>query len=110
MQQAWSLTGAIFGAIAITTTLITTFSIKERPELAGEPSKIPPIKAVFTSFKNKPFIILMAAFILSSFSFTVLTALVALLHHLSAEYGRPGFICAPGDVGDDRYYSSSRSN
>ncbi|MFH1523498.1 MAG: glycoside-pentoside-hexuronide (GPH):cation symporter [Chloroflexota bacterium] len=76
LQQAWSATGAIFGAVAITTTLITTLSIKEEPEIAGEPSKLPPIKAIFTSFKNKPFIILMIAFILSSFSFTVLTALV----------------------------------
>jgi len=76
MQQAWSATGAVFGVIAITTTLITTFSVKEQPELAGEPSKIPPLKAIFTSFKNKPFNILMVAFILSSFSFTVLTALV----------------------------------
>jgi GPH family glycoside/pentoside/hexuronide:cation symporter len=76
MQQAWSATGAVFGAIAITTTLVTTLSIKERPELAGEPSKLPAVKAVLTSFKNKPFIILMVAFILSSLSFTVLTALV----------------------------------
>jgi len=76
LQQAWSATGAVFGAVALTTTLITTFSVKENPELAGEPSKLPPIKAVFTSFKNKPFIILMIAFILSSFSFTILTALV----------------------------------
>lgn len=76
MQQAWSVTGAVFGAVAIITTLVTTFSIKERPELAGEPSKLPAIKAIFTSFKNKPFIVLMIAFILSSFSFTVLTALV----------------------------------
>jgi GPH family glycoside/pentoside/hexuronide:cation symporter len=77
IQQAWSATGAVFGLVAITTTLITTFSIKERPELAGEPSKLPAFKAVFTAFKNKPFVILMIAFILSSFSFTVLTALVA---------------------------------
>lgn len=76
MQQAWSATGAVFGTIAIITTLVTTLSIKERPELAGEPSQLPPIKAVLTSFKNKPFIILMVAFILSSFSFTILTALV----------------------------------
>jgi GPH family glycoside/pentoside/hexuronide:cation symporter len=76
MQQAWSATGAVFGVVAIITTLITTFSIKEKPELAGEPSKLPPVKAIFTSFKNRPFIILMIAFILSSFSFTVLTALV----------------------------------
>jgi GPH family glycoside/pentoside/hexuronide:cation symporter len=76
LQQAWSATGAVFGAVAILTTLVTTFSIKERPELAGEPSKLPALKAILTSFKNKPFIILMIAFILSSFSFTVLTALV----------------------------------
>lgn len=76
MQQAWSATGAVFGTVAVITTLVTTFSIKERPELAGEPSKLPAIKAILTSFTNKPFIILMIAFILSSFSFTVLTALV----------------------------------
>jgi GPH family glycoside/pentoside/hexuronide:cation symporter len=76
LQQAWSATGACFGAVAITTTLLTAISVKERPELAGEPSRLPAIKAIFTSFKNRPFIILMTAFILSSFSFTVLTALV----------------------------------
>lgn len=76
MQQAWSLTGAVFGLVAVITTLATTFSIKERPELAGEPSKLPAFKAVLTPFRNKPFIILMIAFILSSFSFTLLTALV----------------------------------
>lgn len=76
LQQAWSATGAVYGAIIVTTTLITTFSIKEKPELAGEPSRLPAVKAILTSFKNKPFIILMIAFILSSFSFTVLTALV----------------------------------
>jgi len=77
LQQAWSATGAVFGVVAMITILITALSVKERPELAGEPSKLPPIKAIAISFKNKPFIILMIAFILSSFSFTVLTALVA---------------------------------
>jgi len=76
LQQAWSATGAVFGTIATITVLITTLSIKEPPELAGEPSKMPPVSAVLISFKNRPFIILMIAFILSSFSFTVLTALV----------------------------------
>ena len=76
LQQAWSATGAVFGTVAIITTLVTAVSIKERPELAGEPSKLPALKAILTSFKNKPFMVLMIAFILSSFSFTVLTALV----------------------------------
>ncbi|MGD0706823.1 MAG: glycoside-pentoside-hexuronide (GPH):cation symporter [Anaerolineaceae bacterium] len=76
LQQAWSATGAIFGVIAMTVILITTLTIKENPELAGEPSQLPAIKAMLTSFKNRPFVILMLAFTLSSFSFTVLTALV----------------------------------
>jgi GPH family glycoside/pentoside/hexuronide:cation symporter len=76
MQQAWSATGAVFGTVAIITTLVTTLSIHERPELAGEPSKLPPVRAILIPFKNKPFVQLMIAFILSSFSFTVLTALV----------------------------------
>ena len=76
MQQAWSATGAVFGTIAVITTLVTTLSVKENAELAGEPSKLPPVKAILIPFKNKPFIVLMIAFILSSFSFTVLTALV----------------------------------
>jgi GPH family glycoside/pentoside/hexuronide:cation symporter len=87
LKQAWSATGAVFGLIAIITTLITTLSIKEKPELAGEPSKLPPVKAVFTSFKNRPFNQLMIAFILSSFSFTVLTALVAYFLTYQLEMG-----------------------
>ncbi len=77
LQRAWSVTGAIFGVIVVLTTLVTAFSIHEEPGAAGEPSKLPPLKAILTPFKNKPFVILMVAFILSSFSFTVLTALVA---------------------------------
>jgi GPH family glycoside/pentoside/hexuronide:cation symporter len=76
LQQAWSATGAVFGGVAMIFILITAFTVKEKPELAGEPSKLPPAKAFVYPFKNKPFIILMIAFILSSFSFTVLTALV----------------------------------
>lgn len=76
LQAAWSATGAVFGAIAIVTTLLTTFSIKETPEMAGEPPSLPAFRTIFAFVRNKPFIILMIAFILSSFSFTVLTALV----------------------------------
>jgi GPH family glycoside/pentoside/hexuronide:cation symporter len=76
LQQAWSATGAVFGGVAMIFILTTAFTVKEKPELAGEPSKLPPAKAFVYPFKNKPFIILMIAFILSSFSFTVLTALV----------------------------------
>ncbi len=76
LQGAWSLTGAVFGLVAMISTLVTALSIRERPELAGEPSQLPAVKAFVTPFKNRPFVILMASFVLTSFSFTVLTALV----------------------------------
>jgi GPH family glycoside/pentoside/hexuronide:cation symporter len=75
-RAAWSATGAFFGVVAVTAILITTLTIKEIGEMEGEPSQLPPVKAIGTSFKNQPFVKLMIAFILSSFSFTILTALV----------------------------------
>ena len=75
LQQAWSATGAVFGLIAVISTLLTALTVKERPELAGAPSTLPPIKAVTIPFKNRPFIILMLAFIFSSFSFSDRSAL-----------------------------------
>lgn len=90
LQQAWSATGAVFGVIAMTVVLITTLSIKENPELAGEPSQLPPMKAALTSFKNRPFVILMVSFVLSSFSFTVLTALVP--YFIQYQLGMPSAV------------------
>ena len=79
LQQAWSATGAVLGAFAMLTLLITTLTIKERPELAGEPSRIPPFKAILTCFKNRPFNLLIIIFLLGGFAFTVQAALLPYL-------------------------------
>lgn len=79
LQQAWSATGAVLGVFAMVTLLITTLTIKERPELAGEPSKIPPFKAILTCFKNRPFILLIVIFLLGGFAFTIQAALLPYL-------------------------------
>lgn len=72
---AWSATGATYGLLAMVMLLTTALTIKEKPELAGEPSKIPPVKAILTCFKNKPFVLLLIVFMLGSFAFTVQAAL-----------------------------------
>ena len=76
LQQAWSATGALLGFFGMLTLLITTLTIKERPELAGQPSQLPPLRGVLTCFKNKPFIILTIVFLLGGFAFTVQAALL----------------------------------
>jgi glycoside/pentoside/hexuronide:cation symporter, GPH family len=76
---AWSAMGAFFGAIAMITLLITTFSIKETAQPAAEPTSIPAWDAVLMCFQNKPFVTLMAVFVLGQFAFTAQAALLPYL-------------------------------
>lgn len=75
LQSAWSTTAGAYGLLAAAMVLTTALTIKEKLELAGEPSKIPPFKAILTCFKNRPFVLLMLVFIMSTFAFTVQAAL-----------------------------------
>ncbi len=79
VQQAWSATGGTFGLLAMIALLITTLTVKEKPELAGEPATTPVMQGVKYCFKNKPFILLMVIFILGSFAFTVQASLLPFL-------------------------------
>ena len=76
-QQSWSAVGASFGLVAVLTVLTTAFTIRERKRADFVPSKMPPFKMFSACFKNKPFMQLMAAQLLSSFSFTLLTTLLS---------------------------------
>jgi len=75
-KAGYSAMGAVFGLIAITTVLITAFGVKEPRRPESRPSTIPPLRSVLLTFKNRPFMQLMAAQFLSSFSFTLLTSLL----------------------------------
>jgi len=74
LQLAWSATGATYGLVAMVLLLVTTLTVKERPELAGEPSRLPPVKAILLCFKNRPFVILTIVYMLGIFAFTVQAA------------------------------------
>lgn len=76
LHQAWSVTAAIYGLLAMITLLVTALSIKERPELAGQPSTIPPLKGIQLCFKNRPFVLLMVVFFFGLIAFTIQSALL----------------------------------
>jgi GPH family glycoside/pentoside/hexuronide:cation symporter len=79
--------GATFGVIALITILTTAFNVKERQRGEQVPSSMPPFKSILQTFKNKPFMQLMAAQFLSSLSFTLLTTLLPyyLIYQISME-------------------------
>jgi len=79
LRQAWSVTGAVFGFLMLVTLLVTTLTIKEPAGLESEPTRTPPLRGIWLCFKNKPFLLLMAIFMLGSFAFTIQAALLPYL-------------------------------
>ena len=71
----YSTTGAIFGAVAVVTTLITAFFVKEKPNPDLVPSKMPPWKQIVQIFKNRPFVQYIIMSTIISISFALLTGL-----------------------------------
>lgn len=76
-SQSWSAVGATFGVVTVITVMTTALTVKERKRPEFKPNSMPPIKAFLMTFKNKPFMQLMSAQLLSSFSFTLLTTLLS---------------------------------
>ncbi len=70
-KASYSGMGATFGMIAMITVLTTAMTVKERRRSDLVPSSMPPLKSMLQTFRIKPFMQLMAAQFLSSFSFTL---------------------------------------
>ncbi len=76
VKASYSGMGGVFGLIAAVAVLTTALNVRERPTGEVLPSSLPPASAVLQTFRNRPFMILVAAFFISSFSFTLLTSLL----------------------------------
>lgn len=75
-QAAYSGMGGVLGVIAAVTVLITGLTVKEPPLDEVRISRLPPLSAVVQTFRNRPFVQLLAAFTISSFSFALMTSLL----------------------------------
>jgi GPH family glycoside/pentoside/hexuronide:cation symporter len=75
-NAAYSGMGAVFGAVAIITTLITVFGVKERPREELKPAQMPLWPQIRHVFKNRPFVQYMIISTIVSISFTLLTSLL----------------------------------
>lgn len=75
-KAGYSAMGAVFGLIALAAVLVTALGVQEPQRPESRPSTLPPVRSVLLTFRNRPFMQLMAAQFLSSFSFTLLTSLL----------------------------------
>ena len=72
---SYSWTGAVFGAIAIITALITTLGVKETPNPDLKPAEMPALSQIKHVLRNRPFVQYMIMSTIISISFTLLTSL-----------------------------------
>lgn len=73
---SYSAMGLTFGAIAAAAILTTAFGVREKPATEVKPSKMPPVKAFVQTLKNRPFLLLVGSFLITSGAFTLLTTLL----------------------------------
>lgn len=75
-HQGWSIVSLIYGILAGISILIPGLFLKYTPAVEDKPPQMPPFKAFFSTFKNKPFISYLIVTMIMSISFTMVTAML----------------------------------
>lgn len=75
-HAAWSKVGLVFGILAAITVLITGLTVRNKPVVNDAPTTLPPIKALISTLKNKPFLRFVIISMIMSTAFTVVTAML----------------------------------
>jgi GPH family glycoside/pentoside/hexuronide:cation symporter len=79
--------GIIYGVIAAAALLISASGLKEKPDIVQNQSEISPLRAIQYTFRNKPFVRLIIAYLLMNLSFAFIKTLMAyfLIYQLKME-------------------------
>jgi GPH family glycoside/pentoside/hexuronide:cation symporter len=85
--SSWSAVGILYGVLAMIVVLITSLTVRKKPVVSEEPTKMPPISAIVSTFKNKPFIKLVVITGIAATSFALITSLLPyyLIYQLKME-------------------------
>ncbi|MDP3130665.1 MAG: MFS transporter [Bacillota bacterium] len=76
LRTSWSLVGLVFGLLAAGTLMIPAFSKDLKPVVEQEPSAMPALKSLLSTFKNKPFVKFVVITSIMSTAFTLVTAML----------------------------------
>jgi len=76
-REGFGAVGILYGTITVLALWIASAGLRERPGISQSKSEIPPMKSFFLTFKNKPFVQLIVAYLIASVSFTLVQTLMA---------------------------------
>ncbi|MBR6569538.1 MAG: MFS transporter [Clostridia bacterium] len=76
VREAWGTVGLIFGAVAAVTSLIPGLFVKGSAIVENKPTEIPPVRAILSTFRNKPFVKYIIISAIMSTAFTLVTTML----------------------------------
>jgi GPH family glycoside/pentoside/hexuronide:cation symporter len=91
-SAAWSRVGFLFGLVAAVTALFTGLFVRQKPVIQQEPTKIPPLQAIFSTLKNKPFVKYITIQAIMAIAFTMVTAMLPYFIKYQLDMGSQEFI------------------
>lgn len=76
VREAWGTVGLIFGAVAAITSMIPGLFVKYTPAVESKPTELPPVKAILSTFRNRPFVRYIIISSIMSTAFTLVTTML----------------------------------
>ncbi len=86
-REAWAVVGLAFGVLAAITVLIPGLFVKNKPAVDDTPTKMPPLRAIMSTLKNRPFMKYLTISMIMSTAFTLVTTMLPyyLIYQLDME-------------------------
>jgi GPH family glycoside/pentoside/hexuronide:cation symporter len=76
-RAGYGATGLIYAIVASVVLWIAAAGIKERKKISESRAETPPLRAFLTTFRNRPFVRLIAAYLIANMSFALIQTLLA---------------------------------
>jgi len=76
-RTGYGAVGLLYGLIAAAALWIAAAGLRERRDMSESKSETPPLRAFLTTFRNRPFVRLIAAYLIANVAFALIQTLLA---------------------------------
>ena len=84
-QAGYAAIGIVYAVVAALVLWISAAGVRERREISESRSETPPLAAFLATFRNRPFVILIVAYLIASIAFALIQTLLA--YYLTYQLG-----------------------